>query len=115
TGLGAGGGGVNLLPTPPQFLARERTIIIRAATELYPAIEDLLATIDKEPTAPMDYKIFTLENVMAEEVETQLKAMFKLDRRGGARRARRRPHRGSPACRPLGCARSPPRRRERGG
>lgn len=76
---------VRVYPNP-----RERTIIIRAATELYPAIEDLLATVDREPIVPVDYKIFTLQNLVAEEVETQLKAMFGLDSRAGARRTTRR-------------------------
>ena len=69
---------------------RDRTIIIRAATEAFPSIIDLLATIDKEPTAPLDYKIFTLTNLVAAEVEEQIRAMLKMDTRGTRSTAGRR-------------------------
>ncbi|MCP4250294.1 MAG: hypothetical protein GY778_24895, partial [bacterium] len=76
---------VRVYPNP-----RARTIIIRAATEVFPSIEDLLATIDKKATEPLDYKLFPLEHRVAAEVEEQIKAMFGLGQsRGGARRPQR--------------------------
>jgi len=73
---------VRVYPNP-----RARTIIVRAATELFPSIVDLLATIDRKATEPLDYKIFTLQNLVAADVEAQIKEMLGLGRsRGGTRR-----------------------------
>ncbi|MHC4090909.1 MAG: secretin N-terminal domain-containing protein, partial [Planctomycetota bacterium] len=73
---------VRVYPDP-----RARTLTIRAATELFPQIEELLGSIDKEPTEPLDYKIFALEKHIAADVEAQIKEMFGV---GGSRTAPRR-------------------------
>ncbi len=73
---------ITVYPNP-----RNRTLIIKAATEAYPAVISLLKKIDREPIAPLDYKIFTLESAIASEVEEQLKAMFGL---GGSQASPRR-------------------------
>ncbi len=62
---------VNVYPNP-----RDRTLIIRAANEAFPAVVDLLRKIDKPSQKPMDYKIFTLVNLVAADVEEKLKAML---------------------------------------
>ncbi|MFQ5491087.1 MAG: secretin N-terminal domain-containing protein, partial [Phycisphaerae bacterium] len=83
---------VTVYPNP-----RDRTLIIKAATEAFPRIINLLKKIDKDPKAPLDYKIFTLKNLIASDVEEQLKAMLGLDR---SRSRARRPGGGRGTARP---------------
>ncbi len=54
-------------------------IIVRAPTELYPAIEQLVATIDKKSQGSTEYKFFPIKNQLASDVEAQLKVIFNID------------------------------------
>lgn len=76
---------VRVYPNP-----RDRTLIFRADTNQYPAIMELLATIDQPQPINARLKVFPLEKLNATEVEAVLKEMLGLDGgRGGRSQARR--------------------------
>ena len=67
-------GGVGIGPN-----ARDRTMIMKANTSDYPAILELLATIDQPQPINKSHRTFQLERLNAEEVTAQLKEMLGLD------------------------------------
>ncbi len=81
--------GINVFPYPAL-----NAIIIKAPTELYPAIEELVATIDRKGDSDSDYRFFKINNQLASDVETQLKQIFGLDQQQQSRRPTRQPQRG---------------------
>ncbi len=81
--------GINVFPYPAL-----NAIIIKAPTELYPAIEELVATIDRKGDSDSGYKFFKITNQLASDVETQLKQIFGLDQQQQTRRPNRQPQRG---------------------
>ena len=84
---------VRVFPNP-----RDRTLILRADTSQFPAIFELLATIDRPQPINSEFEVFKLKKLNAAEVETMLTSMLGLDvaragrpgargARGGARQA----------------------------
>lgn len=53
-----------------------RSLIVRAATEDFPIIIELLATIDRPADVKNDFRIFKLERLVAADVEEQLKVLL---------------------------------------
>ncbi len=82
-------GGISVFPYPAL-----NAIIIKAPTELYPAIEELVATIDRKGDSDSGYKFFKITNQLASDVETQLKQIFGLDQQQQSRRPNTRQPRG---------------------
>ncbi len=82
-------GGISVFPYPAL-----NAIIIKAPTELYPAIEELVATIDRKGDSDSGYKFFKITNQLASDVETQLKQIFGLDQQQQSRRPNTRQTRG---------------------
>lgn len=76
---------VRVYPNP-----RDRTLILRADTSQYPAIMELLATIDQPQPINSELRVFTLEKLNATEVETVLKEMLGLEAAGRGSRAQAR-------------------------
>ncbi|GJM25387.1 MAG: hypothetical protein DHS20C16_18020 [Phycisphaerae bacterium] len=81
--------GISVFPYPAL-----NAIIVKAPTELYPAIEELVATIDRKGDSDSGYKFFKINNQLASDVETQLKQIFGLDQQQQSRRPTRQPARG---------------------
>ncbi len=73
---------VRIYPNP-----RDRSLILRAEANQYPAILELLATIDQPQPINSDMKIFTLEKLNAADVESMLTEMLGLNARRPTRRA----------------------------
>ena len=71
---------VRVYPNP-----RDRTLILRAETSQYPAILELLATIDQPEPLDSELKIFKLEKLNAADVEQLLKDMLDLEAKPQAR------------------------------
>lgn len=67
---------VRVYPNP-----RDRTLILRAETNQYPALMELLATIDQPQPIDSDLRIFKLDRLNAGEVEEVLKEMLGLGAR----------------------------------
>jgi len=63
--------GLRVVPDP-----RTRTLVIRAATQDFPSIVKLLATIDRKGGNPEDFKIIELKKLNAGEVEELLKSLL---------------------------------------
>jgi type II secretory pathway component GspD/PulD (secretin) len=80
--------GINVFPYPAL-----NAIIVKAPTELYPAIEELVATIDRKGDTDSDYRFFKITNQLASDVETQLKQIFGLGQQQ-SQRPTRQPQRG---------------------
>jgi len=78
---------VRIYPNP-----RDRTLILRAETNQYPAIEELLATIDQPKPLNSELRIFKLTKLAAPDVEAMLNDMLELDApsSGEGRRRQRR-------------------------
>ena len=70
----AAASGITVLPYPAL-----NAIIIKAATEMFPAIEELVATIDRPTDPTTDFRFFKIKNQLASDVETQLNTIFGLD------------------------------------
>ncbi|UCG31987.1 MAG: hypothetical protein JSU68_10015, partial [Phycisphaerales bacterium] len=66
---------IRIYPDP-----RSKTIVVRAATEDYPTIIELIAKIDKEPIRYTEFRIFKLAKLKAADVEAAIKAILRLDR-----------------------------------
>ncbi len=66
-----GPGEIRVLPDP-----QTRTLIIRAATEDFPIIVELLAIVDRPPDFESKHKIFKLTKLRAADVEEQLKVLL---------------------------------------
>ncbi|MBN1510860.1 MAG: hypothetical protein JXB13_02505 [Phycisphaerae bacterium] len=73
----AAASGLRVVPDP-----RTRTLVIRAATQDFPTIVKLLATIDRKGDKPEDFKIIELKKLNAGDVEDLLKSLLGI----GARR-----------------------------
>lgn len=73
----AAAAGLRVVPDP-----RTRTLVIRAATQDFPTIVKLLATIDRKGDKPEDFKIIELKKLNAGDVEELLKSLLGI----GARR-----------------------------
>lgn len=58
---------------------RDRTLVFRAPTGLYPAILELLATVDQPQEVTSTFKIFTLKKLQAEDAEKKLRSFLNLD------------------------------------
>jgi len=73
------------MPSGVQIKAnpRDRTLIVRANTRDYPALLELLATIDQPQPIDSEFKIIQLKKLNAEEVEQTLKTLMGLDERAG--------------------------------
>lgn len=56
-----------------------RALIVSAPTEMFPAIEELVATIDRKREVPPEYRFFPLQKQLASDVEQMLKIMLGLD------------------------------------
>jgi type II secretory pathway component GspD/PulD (secretin) len=56
-----------------------RAIIIKAPTEMYPAIEELVATIDRPTPSTNEFRFFQVKSQTASVVEEQLKIIFNID------------------------------------
>jgi len=56
-----------------------RALIVSAPTEMFPAIEELVATIDRKREVPPEYRFFPLKKQLASDVEQMLKIMLGLD------------------------------------
>lgn len=80
-------GGMTVFPYPALH-----AIIIKAPTEMYPAIEELVATIDRPTPAGTEFEYFPIHSQAASAVEDQLKVIFNIEQQGGANR--RTPTRG---------------------
>ncbi len=66
---------------------RTRTLVIRAHPDDFRAVSELLLKIDRPSGNPgIDIRIFQLKNLNAGEVEQALKAILKIEDRGGSRR-----------------------------
>ncbi len=65
---------IKVLPYPAL-----NAIIIKASTEMFPAIEELVATIDRPTDPTTDFRFFKIKNQLASDVETQLNTIFGLD------------------------------------
>lgn len=65
---------VRVYPNP-----RDRTLILRAETNQYPALLELIATIDQPKPIDSKLRIFKLDKLNAVEVETMLSDMLDLD------------------------------------
>ena len=78
--------------------ARMRTLIIRASTEDFPVIVELLAKIDKPGKSQMEFKIIQLTDLNAKQVEAQLKELLGIGggRSGQSARQPTRPGQRSP-------------------
>ncbi len=89
---GLAGGSIRVYPD-----TRMKTLIIRAATEDYPVILELLATID-QPSGGVgkDFKIIELKKLNAAEVEEMLKTLLGVDERAARAAARRTPRGANP-------------------
>lgn len=70
---------VRIYPHP-----RDRSLILRADTSQYPAIFELLATIDQPQPVDSEFKVFPLAKLSATEVEAMLRSVLGLD--SGSRR-----------------------------
>ena len=46
---------------------------------MFPAIEELVATIDRPTDPTTDFRFFKIKNQLASDVETQLNTIFGLD------------------------------------
>jgi len=66
--------GISVFPYPPLH-----AIIVKAPTEMYPAIERLVATIDRKSGSDSDFRFFKVHSQAASEVEAQLKVIFNID------------------------------------
>lgn len=80
----SGTGQIRVFPDP-----QTRTLIIRADTDDFPIIVELLATIDRPQEKIKQYKIIKLERLVAADVEDQLKTLLGLNQRSAARTTRR--------------------------
>ncbi len=58
---------------------RDRTLVFRAPTGLYPAILELLATVDQPQEVTSTFRIFTLKKLQAEDAEKKLRSFLNLD------------------------------------
>lgn len=58
---------------------RDRTLVFRAPTGMYPAILELLATIDRPQEVESEFRIFALKKLQAEDVEKKLRDFLRLD------------------------------------
>ncbi|HRX86214.1 MAG TPA: secretin N-terminal domain-containing protein, partial [Phycisphaerae bacterium] len=67
-------GGISVFPYPAL-----RAIIIKAPTEMYPAIEELVATIDRPTPTGTEFEFFHIHSQAASDVEAQLKVIFNID------------------------------------
>ncbi|NOT01141.1 MAG: hypothetical protein HOP29_10990, partial [Phycisphaerales bacterium] len=76
-------GDIRILPDP-----QTRTIIVRAATEDFPLIVELLATIDRPADVTSNHRIFKLTRLKAADVEEQLKVLLGITRPDAMPRAR---------------------------
>ena len=65
--------------------ARDRTLILRADTNQYPIIFELLATIDRPKPFDSELRVFSLDKLNATEVEELLKNMLNLDAQSSRR------------------------------
>ncbi|MCB9850584.1 MAG: hypothetical protein H6817_07750, partial [Phycisphaerales bacterium] len=65
---------ISVFPYPPLH-----AIIVKAPTEAFPAIEELVATIDRKMDATSDFRYFQVRNQAASSVEEQLKVIFNID------------------------------------
>lgn len=72
--------GVRVYPNP-----RDRTLIFRAESSQYPAIEELLATIDQPKPVDSELRIFKLKKLNALDVEDVLKELLGLSEKPAAR------------------------------
>ena len=81
-----GPGEIRVLPDP-----QTRTLIIRAATEDFPIIVELLATIDRPPDFESKHKIFKLAKLRATDVEEQLKVLLGISQQSSRPSPIRRP------------------------
>jgi type II secretory pathway component GspD/PulD (secretin) len=77
---------------------RTQTIIVRAATEDFPAVIELLATVDKPGREAANFRVYELKKLNAGEMEQTLRGLLGLDARaGGQRRSINIPRGGDPA------------------
>lgn len=74
-----GTGQIVVVPDP-----QNNTLIVKAATEDFPVIEELLATIDRPAEVRNDFRVFKLKNLAAADVEQHLKTLLGIS---GQRRA----------------------------
>ncbi|MEE9293473.1 MAG: secretin N-terminal domain-containing protein [Phycisphaerae bacterium] len=56
--------------------AQTRSLIIRAATEDFPIVVELLATIDRPADVVAEFRVFQLDQLAASDVEEQLKVLL---------------------------------------
>ena len=82
-----------LPPTSVRVFAnpRDRSLILRADTDQYPSIFELLATIDQPQPIEAELKVFTLTKLNAKEVVDMLSKMLGLDGEGGSGASGRAP------------------------
>ena len=83
--------GVRVYPNP-----RDRTLIFRAESSQYPAIEELLATIDQPKPVDSELRIFKLKKLNAADVEEVLKELLGLSEKPVTRSAPRAGAAGQP-------------------
>jgi type II secretory pathway component GspD/PulD (secretin) len=74
-------GGVQIVPNP-----RDRTLVMRANTSDYPAILELLATIDQPQPIDRKTRTYVLQKLNATEVEEMLTEILGLDQQGSTSR-----------------------------
>jgi len=60
-----------------------RSIIVRASTEDFPIIVELLATIDRPPDVVNEHRIFKLARLRAADVEQQIKILLGIQKTAG--------------------------------
>ncbi len=70
---------------------QNRSVIVKAATEDFPIIVELLATIDRPTEIEEEFKIYKLEKLAAAQVEEQLKVLLGVSRPGRSPSAGRSP------------------------
>jgi type II secretory pathway component GspD/PulD (secretin) len=72
---------VQLPPTTVRVVpnARDRTLIVRAASTQYPAILEMLSVIDRPKPVESTFRTYQLEKLNASEVEELLENMLQLD------------------------------------
>ncbi|MCH7527368.1 MAG: hypothetical protein IID39_08025, partial [Planctomycetes bacterium] len=83
-----GTGKIVVVPDP-----QNNTLIVKAATEDFPVIEELLATIDRPAEVRNEFRVFRLKNLAAADVEQHIKTLLGISgqrrttvpRAGGAR------------------------------
>ncbi len=76
--------GIKVFPYPAL-----NAIIVKAPTEMFPALEDLVATIDRPTDPTNEFRFFKIKNQLASDVEAQLETIFGLDRQATAAQTRR--------------------------